>query len=245
MINMIQLFEWYIEKIYDNNYVAHGYVTGHPKLLDGEHIHTSPIVQVEETGEQRLLLITRSGNRYCLAGEEICYEEIKNTKKNLQVFGVHDFCKDAGRLSVRKKEKKYKELKKHLSENELFLEMVGESCIGAYFKDGGGIHELQISIHTGMFQDSVLCMKGGVADFRYFPKGFLSPEIATYHVSSNIERIHICNRGKDGILFNHKILCESEMTTLVKKQDFGGEGLLSPDAYDGKCLFFEDMDKEE
>lgn len=241
---MIQLLKWYIEKVYDNNYIAWGYASGHPKLLDGTYIHTSPIVQAREDAGQSLLLVTRSGNQYHLAEEEICCEEIKNIRKNLKVFGVRDFCKDAVQLSVRKKEEKYRELKKQLSENELFLEMVGESCMGAYMKEGGNIHELEVSVHTGMFQDSVLCRKNGIADFRYFPKGFIQPEIETYHISSNIERIHICNRGKDGILFNHKILCKVQTVTVVEKQDFGGEGLFSPDAYDGKCLFFEDMNEE-
>lgn len=241
---MIQLFEWYIEKIYGNNYMARGYVAGHPKLPDGSHIHTSSIVQVGEAGEQSLLLVTRSGNKYRLEGEDICGEKIRMTEKNLKVFGVRDFCKNAMRLTVRKKEEIRRELEKRLSEHELFLEMLGESCMGAYFKDGGGIHKLRVSIHVGMFQDSVLCLKDGTADFRYFPKGVIQSEIEIYHVSSNIERIHICNRGKDGILFNHKISCKAQAVTVVEKRDFGGEGLFSPDAYDGKCLFFEDMNKE-
>lgn len=241
---MIQLFKWHIEKVYDNNYTAWGYVSGHPKFPDGTHIHTSALVQVGEAGGQNLLLVTHSGNRYHLAGEDICCEKIKDTAKNLKVFGVCDFCKDAMQLSARKKEEKHRGLSVRLSEHELYLEMLGESCMGAYMKEGGSIHELRVLVHTGMFQDSVLCRKGGIADFRYFPKGFIQPEIEIYHVSSNIERIHIFNQGNAGILFNNKVKCESQTVTVVEKQDFGGEGLLSPDAYDGKCLFFEGMSKE-
>lgn len=234
---MIQLYDWYIEKINDKTCMAHGYVEGHPDLPDGTFIHTSPVAQAGKDGEQGILLVTRSDSHYRLAGEDICLEEIKNTKKNLKVLGVRDFCKDAVQLLHQKKERKRREMETCLSDHELFLMMLGEHCMEVYFKDGGGIHELQVSVHVGMFQDSVLCRKNGVADFRYFPKGFYYPEIDTYHVSSNIERIHLCNAGNMGILFN-KVLCKAKTVTLVEKAHFGGEGLLTPDVYDGKCLLF-------
>ena len=234
---MIQMFDWYIEKIDSSSYLARGYVSGHPKLSDGTHIHTSHIVQAEESGRQAVMLVTHSGNQYRLAGEDICCEKAEMTEENLKVFGVRDFCKNAVPLSARKKKKKCRELGECLSGRELYLELLGENCMGAYFKDGsGGIQELRVMVHMGMFQDSILCLKEGVTDFRYFPKGFASPEIETYHVSSNIERIHIYNRGKEKILFNRKIVCEAQGVTVVEKQDFGGEGLFSPDAYDGECL---------
>lgn len=240
---MIQLFEWYIEKKY-SNYMACGYVAGHPKLPAGTNIHTSLLVQVEKDERQNLSLITRSGNQYHLAGEDICHKKISMTEKSLKVFGVHDFCKGALRLSAKKQDEKRREAEKRLSENGLFLEMLGCSCLAAYFKDAGGVHPLNVNVHVGTFQDSVLCRNAGVADFRYFPQCCFQSEVEPYHVSSNIERIHICNRGKDGIFFNRKILCEAQSVTLVEKQYFGAERLFSPDVYDGKCLYSESIKEE-
>lgn len=56
-------------------------------------------------------------------------------------------------------------------------------------------------------------------------------------LSDHDERIHLCNAGNMGILFN-KVLCKAKTVTLVEKAHFGGEGLLTPDVYDGKCLLF-------
>ncbi len=95
-----------------------------------------------------------------------------------------------------------------------------------------------------MFQDSILCTRTGVADFRYFPQGLGTPEIETYHVSSNIERIHLYNMGTSDILFNKEILCRVQEITTVDKGDFGGEGLFSPDVYDGKCLLSGGIEQE-
>lgn len=243
---MIRLYQWQIERVKGNQCVAEGYVSGHPRLSDGTHIHTSVLVQVTvDTEERCLLLVTHSGNHYCLAGGDICTEEWERTDKNLNLFGVSSFGKCAVADAVRKKEKMGKELEKRLSENELFLMMLGERCTEVFFKDSEGIiHELDVKVHIGMFQDSILCTRTDVADFRYFPQGLGTPEIEPYHVSSNIERIHLYNMGTSDILFNKEIMCRVQEITTVEKGDFGGEGLFSPDVYDGKCLLSGGIEKE-
>lgn len=181
-------------------------MSGHPRLSDGTHIHTSVLVQViVDTEGHCLLLVTHSGNHYCLAGGDIRTEKWERTDKNLNLFGVSSFGKCAVADAVRKKEKMGKELEKRLSENELFLMMLGERCTEAFFKDSGDIiHELDVKVHIGMFQDSILCARTDVADLRYFPKGLGTPEIEPYHVSSNIERIHLYNMGTSDILLIKK-----------------------------------------
>lgn len=228
---MIKLYQWYIERIKDDMYVADGYVSGHPKMHEGTHIHTSVLVEVTKDAQRNcLLLITHSGNHYCLAGEDINIEKWERTEKNLNVLGVSSFGRCAVEDAVRKKEKMAETVGKRLSANELFLVMLGAGCREAFFKDPGGIvHELNVLVHLGMIQDSVLCTGGGVADFRYFPKKLKNPEIETYHVSSNIERIHLYNMGTAYILFNKEIVCEAQNITTVEKGYFGAEGLLSPD----------------
>lgn len=236
---MIQLFEWYIEKKY-SNYMACGYVAGHPKLPDGTNIHTSLLVQVEKDERQNLSLITRSGNQYHLAGEDICHKKISMTEKSLKVFGVHDFCKGALRLSAKKQDEKRREAEKRLSENGLFLEMLGCSCLAAYFKDACGVHPLNVNVHVGTFQDSVLCRKAGVADFRYFPQGDITPMIETYHASNNIKGLLVKNLGRVDIRLN-SMVCKAKTVTRVDKKYFTVEGLLSPDVYDGKSMLLDWM----
>lgn len=46
------------------------------------------------------------------------------------------------------------------------------------------------------------------------------------------------------IFFNKTSLCRVQEITIVEKGDFGGEGLFSPDVYDGKCLLSGGIEKE-
>lgn len=236
---MIRLYQWSIKGIEDGMYVADGYVSGHPEMNEGTHIHTSVLIEVAEDVQRHcLLLVTHSGNHYCLAGEDISTEQWERTEKNLNVLGVSSFGTYAVSEAVRKTEEMMRGLEKRLSENELFLTMLGERCIKAFFKvPGGMIHELDVLVHVGMFQDSILCTRAGVVDFRYFPHELGTHEVETYHVSSNIDKIHLYNMGTADLLFNKEILCGVQKIVTVKKEHFGGEGLFCPDVYDGKCLF--------
>lgn len=60
----------------------------------------------------------------------------------------------------------------------------------------------------------------------------------------NIERIHLYNMGTSDILFNKEILYRVQEITTVEKGDFAGEGLFSPDVYDGKCLLSGGIEEE-
>lgn len=66
----------------------------------------------------------------------------------------------------------------------------------------------------GVLRDLGMCHT--VVDFRYFPHGLETHEVETYHVSSNIEKIHLYNMGTADLLFNKIILCRVQKIVTVK-----------------------------
>lgn len=96
------------------------------------------------------------------------------------------------------------------------------------------------SLHSGMFQDSVLYMKYRGAeddfalDFRYFPRG-LEDVMETYSWSDNIMRAVIKNDCSYNIEFNHEEIKMGE--TKIFTPENHSEGLVSPDCYNGKSAF--------
>ena len=96
------------------------------------------------------------------------------------------------------------------------------------------------SVHSGMFQDSVLYMKYATEedpctlDFRYFPKEF-GDFIETYSWSDNIKRAVIQNQKGHSLNFNGEEIAPGE--TRVFTPATHRQGLFSPDCYNGKSLF--------
>ena len=70
---MPTLFSWYI-KAHGPVFLAHGIVSGHPKLPEGEAVHTSSLIRAEEE-ENGLLLETQSGSVYHVRAEEFSARE--------------------------------------------------------------------------------------------------------------------------------------------------------------------------
>lgn len=106
---------------------------------------------------------------------------------------------------------------------------------------GGYTGIIKPSVHVGMFQDSVLYMqyqqdeKTPGLDFRYFPKGF-SDVVETYSWSDNILNVVIKNDTTRTISFNGDGI-ESEETRKFNMEKHK-QGLISPDCYNGKSMFF-------
>lgn len=238
----IDLLKWYVtEKAGDCH--AWGYVSGHPEIAEGKWIHTSQIVKAEENTEKQCLMAeTASGNIYCFAKKEIHFENMETTRRFLIKFGLPEFCRDAVEAGFEAEQERQSICRHRLAENELFLEMLGCSCLAAYFKDAGGVHPLDVDVHVGTFQDSVLCRKAGIADFRFFPQGDIFPIMETYHASNNIQGVLVKNLGRVDISLD-SIACKAKAMTRVDKKHFTAEGLLSPDVYDGKCMLFGGIDE--
>ena len=100
---------------------------------------------------------------------------------------------------------------------------------------------IEPSLHSGMFQDSVLYMKYRASetdenslDFRYFPKG-MGDTIETYSWSDNIKQAVIKNRMAGKILFNGVEVAPEEVKVFTPEGHT--QGLISPDCYNGKSFF--------
>lgn len=102
------------------------------------------------------------------------------------------------------------------------------------------------SLHSGMFQDSVLYMKYAreddpcSLDFRYFPKG-LEDVMETYSWSDNIKIAVIKNDTDHYLQFNHVDIPIGE--TKVFTPEGHRQGLISLDCHNGKSVF--SMHKEQ
>lgn len=96
------------------------------------------------------------------------------------------------------------------------------------------------SLHSGMFQDSVLYMKYAreddpcSLDFRYFPRG-LEDVMETYSWSDNIKIAVIKNDTDHYLRFNNVDIPIGE--TKVFSPEGHRQGLISPDCHNGKSVF--------
>lgn len=98
---------------------------------------------------------------------------------------------------------------------------------------------IEPSIHSGMFQDSILYMKyrsendDFALDFRYFPRG-IADVMETYSWSDNISQAVIKNDCSYRIEFNHELIEPGEAKIFTPKGHV--QGLISPDCYNGKSI---------
>ncbi|MDD6657527.1 MAG: hypothetical protein PUE95_09595 [Lachnospiraceae bacterium] len=134
-------------------------------------------------------------------------------------------------------------------EDCIYIEVsnAGEGNLLAYhIGDYTGV--VQPSLHSGMFQDSVLYMKYASEedpcslDFRYWPMGW-SETIETYSWSDNIKLAVIKNETGSILRFNQAAIPIGE--TAVFTPDGHKEGLISPDCHNGKSCFFSPKGEEE
>lgn len=244
---MIKLTQWYLTEhllkdTKEKCYVAHGVVSGHPKLADGDFINTSIIEEIRlDSSNNCLIMLTHSKNEYMLLLADIDFDGFEKTRDYLEEFNVPT-------LSLRKCLKLHHEAEEDilskvenvLQNNELYLQFYGVFAQKAFFKnDAGEIREIRVTPHIGMFQDSYLItdFERGEVDFRYFDS---LNGIEPYHWSDGLKALRIDNAGQENITFlsGDNLVCKSGEITLIESSQFGGEGLFSPDVVNGKSLFF-------
>lgn len=113
---------------------------------------------------------------------------------------------------------------------------------------GDACGTVEPSLHTGMFQDSVLYMKyrtkedDTALDFRYFPRG-MGNCMDTYSWSDNIKLAVIKNTRDFGIEFNGQSVAPGETKVFTPKEH--KQGLFSPDCYNGKSIFLDALQKKD
>ena len=238
---MINLTEWYLERLegYENPYfIAWGIVYGHPRIPDGINIHTNVIrsLKLNDTGNS-LLMHTKSGNDYELPLSEALAEYGEKTKDCLEAFNIPaTVLSDCEKLKEISEKEMIAKVEKILEPNELYLLQCGVVTKKAYFeKADGEILQIPVMCHSGMRQDSYLVtdFRMGTVDFRYWdkPRG-----VEPYHWSDGLEAIKIENIGKNDMVFyaDTEIICKVNEVTTIESTQYHGEGLLSPDAVNGK-----------
>lgn len=242
---MIKLTQWYLSEHKKSDtkeifYQAHGYVIGHPKLLDGIHINTSRVEKIEfDSLNNRVLMKTYSKNEYEMFLSDICFNSFKKTKGILKKLNVSipsfDKCK---KLSEKAELDLLHKVEELLKENELYLQAFGVYIQKAFWKcQTKEIREIKVLEHSGMFQDSYLITDWDKheVDFRYFDKFNV---IEPYHWSDGLDAVLIDNKGSVDIWFagtDKRILCKAGEVTRIESKEYRGEGLFSPDVVTGKC----------
>ena len=259
-IGMLELKQWSLKKREkDGIFYANGHVYGHYRLNDGDYIYTSYIVNFYLLENGVYVFETHSGSLYQLSENEMQAALSENTKR---LLGSVEW-KDAGDIKERLERvndefttrRKAREnavnnakdwAEANLGNRELYLVMESMKVLKAFYKQEKQSYEIPVNVHSGMFQDSILITdwEQGNVDFRFFPNFQMEP----YHWSDGLEKLHIYNidekafgfKGTDG-----EILCEAGKITIVEKSAYRGEGLFSPDAVNGKCVFFHKENQNE
>lgn len=243
---MPRLYNWYLESCR-----AHGRVFEHPsyKAPDGIFLDTTP-VQDAAVIDGTLVLITASGSDYQLRPEEIHPDCGKVTADSLAPFGIGaGFVEDCLRARREEDARLVEEEGRLLEPGELLLTICWNSTIRALFRAAGGaLVSIRPTVHGGMFQDSVLLTdwEGGRVDFRYFRTGS-GDKIEPYHFSDGLRVIKIHNLGSPTVFFGRagrEVRCPPGKITAIPAAEHKCEGLISPDAVNGKGLYKKILSKD-
>lgn len=237
---MPTLFHWRLNAREDSTVLARGLVSGHPKLPDGFSCRTSP-VQTARMEDGVLTLVTATGHRYVLRPEAVAPDRLEETAAGLERLGLDPGLAERwGQLRQEEDARRQARLTAELAPGELLLEVVGSNALSAFFRAARGeLREVKPDVHVGMFQDSVLVTdwEGGEVDFRYFPMG---NRLEPYHISDGLTAIRLSNLGGAETAFGaagRETRCPAGEVTLLPMAEHEAEGLLSPDAVNGKGLF--------
>ena len=248
---MLELKQWSLKKREkDGIFYANGNVYGHYRLSDGDYIHTSYIVNGYLLEKGVYVFETYSGSLYQLSESEMNAALSENTKRILEKveWKKADDIRERLDHANNEFEKRVREdvvnnakdwAEANLGNGELYLIMESMKVLKALYKVEEQTYEISVKVHSGMFQDSVLITdwENGNVDFRFFPNFQMEP----YHWSDGLEKLHIYNIALKSFGFkgtDSEILCEAGKITTVNKTAYRGEGLFSPDAVNGKCVFF-------
>ena len=216
------LFSWSL-RAHGPAFFACGIVSGHPKLPEGEDIHTSSICRITEA-EDYILLATMSGSIYPLALEELAKSAGGPELPPAAELGLSpdfwDRCFRAREQAAKKEEDALRALN---APGTLRLRIVGTTVLSALWSGPDGqLRRIPVRVHLGLFQDSVLVMElfddtSGFhrVDFRYFP---YPNQMVSYSISEEIKTILIVNEGLQDIPFGRRgqeVLCPAGETTRI------------------------------
>ena len=217
---MYRLLNWYFKNYPGIGMIAKGNVIDKPKFYNGEIIKTSKIEEIDlDDKNKEFTFITYSGSLYTAKYDDVNVEFIEYVEEGLKNFNI-----DKEKLEVFRntyklaKDKLMDYVSSILNPNELYIEMAGVSALRAFFMTNEReLKEIPITIHVGMFQDSVLITDfENNVDFRFF---FNAYKIRPYSWNEELKTIKIYNFGHD-INFRHEdkvVQVKSNELTVISK----------------------------
>lgn len=232
---MTKLLKWHVEEIMES-FVVGGFVANDSeKFLAGSFILTSMIDTIKVDEPNKLFIIhTMSGSDYLCLFEDIRISArfAEFSKDNLVRMNVFSSVVDeAIKLAHEKESSLVARLEKELCSGDLYLELGAGGILSVHFKYLDGVHRISSRVHSGMFVDSYLYCLSGVVDFRHY--AFCGGQVNTYHMSDSIKRLVVNNIGSRPVTIDKKVY-ESGTTITCVTEENRPEGLVSPDAFNGK-----------
>lgn len=232
---MTKLTKWSIEEMLEN-FVLNGFIiSDDERFLAGTFVITSMVDTVEvDEANKAFIFHTMSGSEYLCSFEDIRISArfAEFSKDNLERMNVSRAVVDeAIKLAHEKESSLVTKLESELLSGDLYLELGAGGIISVHFKYLDGVHRVSSRIHSGMFVDSYLYCISGVVDFRHY--AFCGGTVSTYHMSDSIKRLVVSNIGSRPVTIDKKVY-ESGTTITCVTEENRQEGLLSPDAFNGK-----------
>ncbi|MBU5473576.1 hypothetical protein [Roseburia sp. MSJ-14] len=232
---MTKLAKWHVEEIMES-FVLGGFIASDSeRFLAGTFVITSMIDTVEvDEANKAFIFHTMSGSEYLCLFEDIRITQrfAEFSKDNLERLKVvSHFVDEAIKLAHEKESSFVTKLESELLSGDLYLELGAGGIISVHFKYLDGVHRVSSRIHSGMFVDSYLYCISGVVDFRHY--AFCGGIVSTYHMSDSIKRLVVNNIGSRPVTIDKKVY-ESGTTITCVTEENHPEGLVSPDAFNGK-----------
>lgn len=238
---MYRLGNWFLE-VWGDEVVGRGDCYENPRFSEGHFIHTSAVLEIKINEEENWMkLFTYSGSCYVLDFADIAEYGAEGARRAFQSKGISFDIEKCVNLRNQRVEKLMQHLSGVLNPGSLYVRMAGGwSVWEAYFKAAENmVVPIEICRHVSSFScDSILVTdwRNRLCDWRIFPYG---SGIEPYHWSDGLDTVSIENLGGDFTFKgSHKnILCKQGEITVMKHEEYVGEGLFSPDAVNGKCIF--------
>ena len=235
---MTKLAKWHVEEIMES-FVLGGFpASDSERFLAGSSILTSMIdtVEVDELNKA-FIFHTMSGSEYLCSFRDIriSVRFAEFSKDSLERMNISsDIIEEAIKLANEKESSLVTKLESELLSGDLYIELGAGGIISVHFKYLDGVHRISSRCHLGMFVDSYLYVLSGVVDFRHY--AFCGGQVNTYHMSDSIKRLVVNNIGSRPVTIDKKVY-ESGTTITCVTEENHPEGLVSPDAFNGKSMF--------
>ena len=234
---MTKLAKWHVEEIMES-FVLGGFIASDSeRFLAGTFVITSMIDTVEvDEANKAFIFHTMSGSEYLCLFEDIRITQrfAEFSKDNLERLKVsRAFVDEAIKLAHEKESSFVTWLEKEIFNGDLFIELGAGGILNVHFKYEDKVYRISSQIHMGMFSDSYLYRLSGVVDFRHY--AFVGGSVNTYHMSDSIKRLVVNNIGSRPVTIDNVVYKHGINVTLVTEENHP-EGLISPDAFNGKSL---------